>query len=195
MPSTYPSSRAPRRSRRAALALSALALVGGAGSAAAGTAVARPSHGTSGSTSSSTVAAVQRALGVSADGVYGPVTRRAVRRFQRRRGLTVDGIVGPQTLGALGLSGQNRTFETAANAGRGDDTLARIAQCESGGNPRAVSPDGRYRGKYQFTRETWRSLGGTGDPASAPESVQDQLAARLLASRGTAPWPACAARL
>ena len=45
-----------------------------------------------------TVRAVQRALGITADGVYGPQTRRAVRRFQRSHGLTVDGIAGPQTL-------------------------------------------------------------------------------------------------
>jgi hypothetical protein len=35
-------------------------------------------------------------------------------------------------------------------------------------------------------------MGGTGDPAAAPESVQDRLAAKLLAARGTAPWPNCA---
>jgi soluble lytic murein transglycosylase-like protein len=70
-------------------------------------------------------------------------------------------------------------------------TLARIAQCESGGNPAAVSASGTYRGKYQFTYATWRALGGTGDPAKAPEAVQDAMAAKLLALRGTAPWPAC----
>jgi peptidoglycan DL-endopeptidase CwlO len=52
-----------------------------------------------------TTMAIQRALGLSADGVYGPVTRQAVRDFQRSRGLLVDGIAGPATLGALGVSG------------------------------------------------------------------------------------------
>ena len=33
------------------------------------------------------VKALQRALGISADGVYGPQTRRAIKRFQRRNGL------------------------------------------------------------------------------------------------------------
>ncbi len=70
--------------------------------------------------------------------------------------------------------------------------LKRIAQCESGGNPRAVSRDGRYRGKFQFDMATWRSLGGKGDPAKASEATQDRLALKLYRQRGTAPWANCA---
>ena len=136
------------------------------------------------------VVALQRALGITADGVYGPQTRRAVRAFQRAHGLVVDGIAGPQTLGALGLSATRRAGRAGSPAPA--RSCERIAQCESGGNPRAVSADGRYRGKYQFSRATWRALGGTGDPAAAPESVQDAMAAKLLAARGTSPWPNCA---
>jgi hypothetical protein len=55
-----------------------------------------------------------------------------------------------------------------------------------------VSADGRYRGKYQFDRATWRALGGSGDPAAAPEAEQDQRAADLLAREGASPWPSCA---
>ena len=50
------------------------------------------------------VAALQRALGVPADGVFGPQTERALRSYQRSHGLTVDGIAGPQTRGSLGLA-------------------------------------------------------------------------------------------
>ena len=74
----------------------------------------------------------------------------------------------------------------------GGGVLERIARCESGGDPTAVSADGRYRGKYQFDRATWRSLGGSGDPADAPEAEQDHRAARLHVRQGTAPWPSCA---
>ena len=69
--------------------------------------------------------------------------------------------------------------------------LAAIAACESGGDPTAVSPDGTYRGKYQFDQQTWESVGGTGDPAAAPEAVQDEMAARLQAQQGSSPWPVC----
>ncbi len=157
----------------------------------AGAAVAQDGPPTTRSaTAGSTVVALQRALGVSADGVIGPVTRRAIRNYQRNHGLAVDGIAGPATLSSLGIAGT--TVRTKAPApSTGSSTLAKIAQCESGGDPTAVSASGQYRGKYQFSRATWRDMGGKGDPAAAPESVQDAMAAKLLAQRGTAPWPVC----
>ena len=81
---------------------------------------------------------------------------------------------------------------TAVAASAGDPVLQRIAACESGGDPTAVSGDGRYRGKYQFSLATWRYMGGTGDPARASEAEQDRRAAKLLAQAGTSPWPNCA---
>lgn len=69
--------------------------------------------------------------------------------------------------------------------------LAGIAACESGGNPRAIGGGGAYRGKYQFDRGTWASVGGSGDPAAAPEVEQDRRAAMLYARAGAAPWPVC----
>jgi hypothetical protein len=136
--------------------------------------------------SGTSVRAVQQKLGVTADGVSGPRTRSAIKRFQRAHGLAVDGIAGPATLAALGLTSPDTPSDD------GGAQLAQIAQCESGGNPSAVSADGTYRGKYQFDRETWRAMGGSGDPAEAPEAEQDRIAAKLLAARGTAPWPNCA---
>jgi peptidoglycan hydrolase-like protein with peptidoglycan-binding domain len=146
--------------------------------------------------STDTVRALQQKLGVSADGVYGPRTRAAVKRFQRAHGLAPDGVAGPQTLAALGVGTATKAKQAddssaAASSGDAAATLQRIAQCESGGNPSAVSADGTYRGKYQFDRETWRAMGGSGDPADAPEAEQDRIAAALLAQRGTAPWPVC----
>jgi hypothetical protein len=70
-------------------------------------------------------------------------------------------------------------------------TLESIAACESGGDPTAVSSDGSYRGKYQFDYGTWESVGGTGDPAAAPENEQDYRAALLYSESGSSPWPVC----
>ncbi|WP_217920839.1 transglycosylase family protein [Miltoncostaea oceani] len=82
----------------------------------------------------------------------------------------------------------------AAPSGGVSEHLQRIAQCESGGNPTAVSSSGLYRGKYQFAVSTWQGLGGTGDPAAAPEAEQDRIAALLYARSGPAPWPVCGYR-
>jgi Transglycosylase-like domain len=69
--------------------------------------------------------------------------------------------------------------------------LQAIAACESGGNPGAIGGGGAFRGKYQFDRGTWASVGGTGDPAAAPEAEQDKRAAILYARAGSSPWPVC----
>jgi lysozyme family protein len=177
------------RRRRAGALVAAATLTFAAGGAVAHD---RGSSSAAVRSAGSSVSALQSALGIPADGVYGPQTRAAVRRYQRAHGLAVDGIAGPVTLASLGLSGSGTA--TKPSGGRvtaPSAILARIARCESGGDPTAVSADGRYRGKYQFSRATWRAMGGTGDPAAAPEAVQDRLAAALLAARGTAPWPSC----
>jgi hypothetical protein len=70
-------------------------------------------------------------------------------------------------------------------------TLEAIAACESGGDPTSVSADGAYRGKYQFDRGAWASVGGDGDPAAAPEPEQDRRAALLYVRSGATAWPNC----
>ncbi len=189
------------RSKRASLAAALTLVVGASGALADNSA-------TPGAAGAVTV--VQQRLGISADGIVGPQTRRAVRAFQRANGLIVDGVIGPQTLKAMGIAAaaqqsagasapqgaaaSGRKAAAARSAGA-PALLESIALCESGGDPTAISPDGQYRGKYQFTRATWRAMGGSGDPAAAPEAEQDRLASKLLASQGTAPWPACARRV
>ena len=84
----------------------------------------------------------------------------------------------------------NAHFEALLNPpGRG--WLESTAACESHGDPTAVSSTGAYRGKYQFSFSTWASVGGSGDPATAPEREQDYRAALLYQRSGSAPWPVC----
>ncbi len=68
--------------------------------------------------------------------------------------------------------------------------LQAIAACESGGNPSTDTGNGFY-GKYQFTQATWQSVGGTGNPAAAPEAEQDRRAAQLYKQAGPSQWPVC----
>jgi len=104
------------------------------------------------------------------------------------------GDVGADELAELTAALRDRTREAADAtlvAGVSRTTLDAIASCESGGDPTAVSSDGSYRGKYQFDRGTWAAVGGSGDPAAAPEAEQDYRAALLYARSGSSPWPIC----
>jgi resuscitation-promoting factor RpfA len=60
--------------------------------------VARAQPAVTGRLTPSTIRAIQRWVGVRADGLFGPITTRAL---QRRVGATPDGIIGPRTVRAL----------------------------------------------------------------------------------------------
>jgi peptidoglycan hydrolase-like protein with peptidoglycan-binding domain len=188
-----------------AFAVAVLILFAGVTSASASQSLSLGSTG-------SAVKKLQRKLHVKpVSGYFGQETRRAVTRFQRRHGLKADGVAGPATLRALGVRASGAGYATGGSApssGGGSSpsgskssggstvklpaALKKIAQCESGGNPRAISRSGQYRGKFQFDQATWEAAGGTGDPAAASESTQDRIALKLYRKRGTAPWPNCA---
>ena len=76
----------------------------------------------------------------------------------------------------------------------GDDVWAKLAQCESGGKPETNTGNGFY-GMYQFTLETWQSLGGTGYPHEADAATQTAMAKKLQAQAGWGQWPGCADKL
>ena len=78
---------------------------------------------------------------------------------------------------------------TVGTKARPSDGLnwAALAQCESGGNPRAVNPAGYY-GLYQFSLSTWASVGGSGNPINASPAEQTARAQTLYARGGAGQW-------
>jgi len=126
------------------------------------------------------------------DGVRdGGRARSATRRELR------TSIVDLRQMLRDGRSGSTATSTSTADASGGSSSstagagLESIAACESGGDPSAIGGGGQYRGKYQFDRQTWQSIGGSGDPAAASEAEQDRRAATLVAQQGKSAWPNC----
>jgi soluble lytic murein transglycosylase-like protein len=131
-------------------------------------------------------------------GWFGPLTDAAVRRYQRANGIPSTGVVATRTWAALlGRATPRASRSVSRGVSRGVSRAvagldwAALARCESGGNPRAVSPSGRYLGLYQFDLPTWRSVGGRGLPTQASSAEQTLRAQLLYARRGAQPWPTC----
>nr|WP_269327523.1 resuscitation-promoting factor [Kineosporia mesophila] len=85
---------------------------------------------------------------------------------------------------------------SGGSVGGGVDSLnwAALAECESGGNPKAVNPAGYY-GLYQFSTSTWAAMGGSGNPADASSSEQTYRAKLLYKQSGAGQWPVCGKNL
>ena len=84
-------------------------------------------------------------------------------------------------------AGSSSSAAAPADDGSLDDDFQRLAQCESGGNPRAVNPAGYY-GLYQFSLDTWASVGGTGNPIDASPEEQTMRAKILQQRSGWGQW-------
>lgn len=69
-----------------------------------------------------------------------------------------------------------------------------LRMCESGDNYRENTGNGFY-GAYQFSEQTWTSLGYPGRPDLGPPAMQDAAARKLQAESGWGQWPACSAAL
>ncbi len=87
------------------------------------------------------------------------------------------------------------TPQPAPSGSSGGLNWGALAQCESGGNPNAVSPNGLYFGLYQFSVSTWHSVGGSGNPTDASSAEQTRRAQILYDRAGSSPWPVCGSRL
>ena len=100
-------------------------------------------------------------------------------------------------------SQKNQAIEkTRSMTSLSDAQLGRLAKCESGNNPQAVSRSGKYHGLYQFNQRTWNGVAASVlpeyvgmKPSQAPVEVQDAMARALYASRGRSPWPVCGKRM
>ena len=117
----------------------------------------------------------------------GPL-RRPVVSFHRTIHVTVAHL---EAAHRAKVRRERRELFADLPGGVSQSTLDAIGACESGGDPTAVSSGGSYRGKYQFDFGTWESVGGSGDPAAAPEQEQDYRAALLYSRSGSSPWPVC----
>ncbi len=79
----------------------------------------------------------------------------------------------------------------AAKWGVDGHWMIRIASCESGERPNAVSSNGSYYGLFQFLPSTFKAHGGT-DIFSAEQ--QSDITANMLAHGGARSWPVCSKR-
>jgi hypothetical protein len=69
----------------------------------------------------------------------------------------------------------------------------RTARCESGRDPKAVGGGGRYRGAFQFRKDTWRAAPKSpgGDPVRYSYKTQAVVAVALKRKDGAHHWPTC----
>lgn len=134
---------------------------------------------------------VAGARAVDATALRGPADRlhRSIEAFAAQK--RVEWQRAERIAAARKKAREKREAFAELPGGVSIETLTAIAECESGGDPTIVSAGGSYRGKYQFSVSTWESVGGSGDPAAAPEAEQDYRAALLYVRSGLNPWPVC----
>jgi len=99
--------------------------------------------------------------------------------------------------------GSTTPSNSGGGATSGDSTdpalnpfLACVVQAESGGHYQAVSPNGLYRGAFQFAQSTWNFAARAAHrpdligvpPNQASQADQDTLAVALFALDGERPW-------
>jgi peptidoglycan hydrolase-like protein with peptidoglycan-binding domain len=162
--------------RNLVAAAAVLALAGGSVAVPVGEAAADTKA--SASSKRSDVRALQRKVGVAADGVFGPATERALKRWQRRHGLVADGIAGPQTRSAMGL-GAGPVLKRrggGSRAGRGRARRAHHRSQRSGGvralqRRIGVPADGVFGPGTEAALKRWQAAHGlVADGVAGPQT-------------------------
>jgi len=121
------------------------------------------------------------------------VAKTAVRQTEKKRTAPKVRTVKKKTVHKSERKVRNSRSDDRPSSGSKANlsgAWAKVANCESSGNPRAVNPAGYY-GLFQFDLRTWRSVGGSGNPAKASAAEQLMRAKKLYAQRGASPWPVC----
>lgn len=105
----------------------------------------------------------------------------------------VLGVASDETHGGTTEADQAKVIKQIKRAWEGNDRKAiRVAECESGLNPKATSPGGTYLGLWQFSKATWKDYGGPGDdPRDVSAYRQTLIAWKLFQDRRWEPWPSC----
>lgn len=103
------------------------------------------------------VSALQRKVGVSADGAFGPATEAAVKRWQASHGLVADGVAGPATRAAMGL-GSGPLLKRGG--GGGEESSAAFDRVVAAANRIATAPY-RYGGGHGTYRDNGYDCSGT----------------------------------
>jgi resuscitation-promoting factor RpfB len=129
-------------------------------------------------------------------------TRTAVYQLvvadgKTRKSTLVDATIITQPVTQIVEYGTKSRPVSASGGGSPSGTglnWAALAECESGGNPKAVNPAGYY-GLYQFSLSTWHAQGGSGNPIDASSSEQTKRAQILYGKTGASSWPSCGPKL
>lgn len=109
---------------------------------------------------------------------HGKKVKAVIAQKVKRKPVSQIVAVGPQPSGVGAAAGLN---------------WSALARCESGGNPRAVNPAGYY-GLYQFNRQSWATVGGSGlpsDASAAEQTYRAQLLYNRVNGRWQGQWPNC----
>jgi hypothetical protein len=155
-------------------AVAMLALAGGTVAGPLGEAAAETKA--SASSKRGDIRALQRKVGVAADGIFGPATERALKRWQRRHGLVADGIAGPQTRSAMGL-GAGPVLKRKGGGSRSRAGRAHHRSHRGGGGVRSlqrrigVPADGVFGPGTEAALKRWQAAHGlVADGIAGPQT-------------------------